>query len=272
VKKKVEDQLLMMAFGDLSAEEVAKVQAQASVDPEAARTLHAYSRMKEELKLLSDVPPDQLSTERLREAILARGLREPRPVSRPTWLWMPAVAAVAAFALVVVKGNLQHPAPMMTALVDKTDGKSLPGMDPIKIVTPAPTVSHSNVVNPPSITKESGSTVVAYLEPGQNRHVRRSRYDALASRGSEPVASTSGSIIGNASAEGLSSMDASAPSAASASLTSFDGNSKMDSDPNREAPADSKPGLVVIQSETDSQMGTHKATEVANSANVVVGG
>ena len=67
-------------------------------------------------------------------------------------------------------------------------------------------------------------------------------------------------------------MDASAPPSTSAALTAFDGNSKMSSEPAKEVPADSKPSLVVIQSETDSQTGTHKATEVASSANVVVGG
>ena len=86
MRKRFEEELAQLAFGDLSSDRAAELRARADADPDAAQTFDTYCRMKEELRSLAvDVPAEQLSTERLRDAILKRGLTE-KPMARtPGW-------------------------------------------------------------------------------------------------------------------------------------------------------------------------------------------
>ena len=100
-----EDRLVRYAFGDVSDHERAEVEALIARDPEARRTVDQYASMRDDLGRMREVPEDQMSRERLRDAILARGLRtDPLPVSRSRWqwLWMPVAACALAFAYVAI--------------------------------------------------------------------------------------------------------------------------------------------------------------------------
>jgi hypothetical protein len=64
------------------------------------REAQAYATLREDLHALRDIPECQMSTERLREAILARGMKPKRAI--PWWqpaFAMAACAAIAALAL-----------------------------------------------------------------------------------------------------------------------------------------------------------------------------
>lgn len=107
---KFEERLARLAFGDLSPEETQRLEQEALGNPDAARVLMEYSAMRDGLRNLgADVPADQLSKERLRDAILGQGLR-PAAVepTRPAWnwLWMPTVACAIAFGIVTVRNNM----------------------------------------------------------------------------------------------------------------------------------------------------------------------
>jgi hypothetical protein len=107
---KFEERLARLAFGDLTPEETQRLEREALGNPDAARVLMEYSAMRDGLRSLgADVPADQLSKERLRDAILGQGLRPVAPEpTRPVWnwLWMPTVACAIAFGIVTVRNNM----------------------------------------------------------------------------------------------------------------------------------------------------------------------
>lgn len=99
--KKFEDQLAKMAFGELDEAQSNRVRKQAASDADAAKALAAYEAIKSDLRRMRDIPPDQLSKERLQNAILTGGLK-PKPVRRAfPWAWASSVAVLGAFALAV---------------------------------------------------------------------------------------------------------------------------------------------------------------------------
>lgn len=104
----------MLAFGDLTESEAAQVRAMADRDPEASQVLRAYESMRSDLRSMSDsVPADQLSKERLQDAILKRGLKEQAQPRR--WLgWIMAPAAMTIlFAVVLALQMEKLPSPVV---------------------------------------------------------------------------------------------------------------------------------------------------------------
>jgi hypothetical protein len=107
---KFEEQLARLAFGDVSPEEAARIERQAENDPKAAKALAEFRQMRAGLRNLASVPDHQLSNERLRDAILARGLdnapTKPVPQSEGIgWLWMPVAAAALGFGLFMLRNH-----------------------------------------------------------------------------------------------------------------------------------------------------------------------
>lgn len=96
--KKFEDQVAKMAFGELSEAEASEVRAHAAANADAAQMLASYEALRSDLRRLKDVPPDQLSKERLQNAILTQGLK-PKPVRRSyPWAWTASGVFVVALA------------------------------------------------------------------------------------------------------------------------------------------------------------------------------
>lgn len=107
--RKFEDQIARLAFGELSEAEAAEVRSMAGRDADSAKALDGYETLRSDLRRLRDVPPDQLSKERLQNAILAQGLK-PKPVrSAFPWIWMPATALSALVLFVLLKGPSVQP-------------------------------------------------------------------------------------------------------------------------------------------------------------------
>lgn len=129
--KKFEDQIAKMAFGELSEAEAKEVRAHAESNADAAQALSSYEALRSDLRRMKDVPPDQLSKERLQNAILTQGLK-PKPVRRSfPWVWVPTTAMVAALAFVVfAKLPSETKAPVVMDYPNKV-------ADPIENVTDA---------------------------------------------------------------------------------------------------------------------------------------
>lgn len=98
MNKRIEDQLARLAFGELSEREEAELRRACECDPEARKALDQYQTIRHGLKLLP-VTPHQLSTERLNEAILRQGLRNPSEPSPWRWLSAPTWAAATVLAI-----------------------------------------------------------------------------------------------------------------------------------------------------------------------------
>jgi len=155
--KRKNDDLLRLAFGELSADAAQSVEAQAAADPEARRELEAYRDLHVGLQHLPPPPPDGLSTERLRAAILDRELKTHRPAFA-AFAWAPmALAAVAAVLF------LSHRAP---------------SGDPT-IVADANGLSYTSYIKPPAFTplKPVAAKKASVVTPSVERVASRSTDD-----------------------------------------------------------------------------------------------
>lgn len=113
---KFEEKLAQLAFGDVSPDEAASIEAKAKLSPEATRALAEFREMREGLRDLTEVPELQLSKERLRDAILARGLateaeKEPNRGFGGGWIWMPVAALALGFGLFTLRPRSTPSAP-----------------------------------------------------------------------------------------------------------------------------------------------------------------
>jgi hypothetical protein len=100
--KKFEDKIARMAFGELSEAEATEVRAHAAANADAAQALASYEAIRSDLRRMKDVPPDQLSKERLQNAILTQGLR-PKPVRRAfPFAWVTSAAATVLVGFVLL--------------------------------------------------------------------------------------------------------------------------------------------------------------------------
>jgi hypothetical protein len=276
MKRDMEDRLVRLAFGDVGPEEAAELERDARSDPDASARLAEYRRLKADLRSLHEVPDDQLSSERLRHAILNQGLRSERPArSRFGWLWMPAAAAAIAFALITIRlpGTTGDPLfvmgerPVASPEIpwDLGDGVALafPGgefdfgpsvQEPVAAAQPEENppvrrtvvVSNRRPASPPRTSSTSSSS--ARAEEQKNDLLAPDRApDRVAAN--PPSAGTGGGGIGSlATAESGDQKRAEALGASSGG-----------------------PTLVIIEPVRDQQTGAWKATEVENANNVVIG-
>jgi len=267
MNKKTEDQLVRLAFGDLTPEEAARLQNETARQPEAAQTLDTYRRMKEELRSLAEVPADQLSKERLREAILARGLSE-RPAPRQaSWLWMPAAAAVLAFAIVFARGhNGRTNAPVAVLGGDSHSGMVATNLPNFKPKLPSSVKTNTPVATDEDILDAFGDQP-GPTETHRSRHKVRnddtpwmdvSDYDIYSGNRGRASAPAGPSTVGPTP----SAVTPVEPSTVADMQThpAFDKSEKK-TDP-----------IILIQPETDNNTGARKATEVESASNVLVGG
>jgi len=248
MKGNLEDRLAQFAFGEISPSEATELEQILERDPEARRAYQTYKQMKVGLKSLSEVPEDQFSTERLRDAILTQGLK-PAPIKRPNpivWMWMPLAASVLGFMMVYERNTLfRHKvSPQIVMCANLSKSRSAVAFELVisvdHIVRVATTVGESKLKNPiPSMAvhrhhghrvKPEPDTNVIYADwEGMDDNVTPSSPDH-------------------------------GPSLASRSMQT-----------KSMAASESSP-IVFIESDRDAQTGAQKATEVGNASNVLVGG
>lgn len=87
------DKLVEAAFGDRDRADLGTLSA------EEIRELAQLEELRATLPRLNKIPEPQISTERLRDAILAQGLKPQPTRSSNSWMWTPAAAFAMAFAI-----------------------------------------------------------------------------------------------------------------------------------------------------------------------------
>lgn len=244
MNRKLEDQLVRLSFGDLTPEEAAKLHEQISSDPEARRTVDEWKSLKSDLRMLSDVPPHQLSNERLHHAILNQGL-QPRPSGSPLgWLWAPVTVGLLAFTLTVMRMKQNEPtipgAGSSGQIVLGPDIKPPKSISPI-IESPKPQVVTRNDQSDEQDLLESA----AESAPVVSSPSKRSRPHAKASAAGPRLAA-----IGSAIAKKIDEVQS--------------------QDELALVPAPST--LVLIANDSDNDTGAKKATEVDSPADVLISG
>lgn len=257
MNKRLEDKLAMLAFGDLTPEETRLLEQEVVGDAEATRILEDYKNMRGGLKAMADIPEHQLSTERLRHAILTQGLK-PKP-AKPQfgWLWMPAAAAALAFGIVVVRNMNNSPIPHFTGGTVANNSISNLGNDLPDIV--------KETDNAFAFATASGE-IISVQQPAMTTTVRTYRPRTHRSAKNE-VDGARVATLRDAIREEFE-RNASVPPAAIAKAFDKDvpGNAGR-----RDALVQESP-IVLIDSAKDESTGAQRAKELDSASNVLVGG
>ena len=247
MRRKNEEELIKLAFGDMEPTASERTKKMLAEDSEAAKLFAGYSEIREGLKQLK-TPEHQLSTERLREAILKQGLKKRDPFAGWKWTFAPLAVAAAAFLITLRMGG-QADAPVVSNF-DPTPTKVV--KSPIDF---SPTERVADVVPSPSVTQptfRSERVATALRSTGRSNATQLARN----------VQSTTRSLVAKRTPSlspadiSRSAIDGALP--AGAILPTIDLN-------------DEQP-IVLIGTESDESTGANRATEVSSPGNVVIGG
>ena len=267
MKRKNEENLIKLAFGDLEPGEAERAKKLLADDAEASRMLAGYSEIREGLKQLNaHTPSHQLSTERLREAILRDGLKKEKPAATG-WRWTFAPFAVAAAAMLItirfmgqsgvnlpiIKGGgipeIKNDAGLIRNPIERSFGT-----DPLE-------VRHSEMGNEQERPHTRASSSVS------NREIAPSI-----------PAMSPASVVSSSKTDKVLNLAAEKKEAAGGAVTAADysnlaiegalpaGAVALNLDSNGEQP------IVLIGSDSDESTGANRATEVSSTSNVVIGG
>ncbi len=286
--EKKEDQLFDYAFGELDAHEAQIFEASLLNDKESLAEVDFLRTMKDDLASFRDIPEMQFSKERLRAAILEQGLKPKRPMTQwLNWILAPTAAAcVIALGFVLMNG------------VSHKDTQFIPGpnsfalkSEPSKIGAPimsgdsSQPVIHSTPVATNS--KDSAHTLSRPVKSEVVHHARRhkaitSDNTSTANSGMVMVASNDISDSAKRPVAALAS-DSHESAKADAGVSAGARDAAFDNSANSDAmkvafgntfatttTSDSK--MIEIDNDSDSGVGAAVATEVNNTANVVIGG
>ncbi len=257
-----EERLARLAFGDITPEEARELEREATRNPEVARVLSEYRAMRDGLRGLSEtVPPDQMSKERLRDAILAQGLRpvaEPKNANPFGWLWMPVAAGALAFAMFSMRD------------LGRTSSTPTVVMDNATVATKVPDVSLPMPTNsvPETAPKASTPVMKATAAPAKPKPVEPKRsYVAKRQRPRRTI------FIDGRDA-GAYAMTK--PAQESTTIAKSEEPTKVVPETQPEVIVEStstQPGpIVLIDSQKDTETGANTAREVGTASNVLVGG
>ena len=247
MRRNDEDRLIELAFGEATPQEAEQLQMNAQSDPRLAETLRSYKEMREGLSALRDVPEMQLSCDRLRDAILAGGLKEPRFGGWTTWLAAPAIVAVA-FAVTLMVRRPAVPLPGGGVSVAQMDtGSTRVSLDPnLGTYQPVPFGEMDF-----KVTTKSKSTGIEQPKSTQTR-----------------VASNNAPRVKVADRTVVAKFDPSNPAKLS-------GSAEIPTSPvsvEKGAPEMQTAALIRIDPEKNGETGAMTATEVESASNVVIGG
>jgi len=255
--RKIEDKIAKLAFGELSEAEAANVRAQAAANTDSAKALDSYEALRNDLRRLKDVPPDQLSKERLQTAILKQGL-SPKPVRRSApWLWASpiALAAVLAAAFYVRPAQdtqpITEPAgvqqPDLTAMLNQDDmvlANSQVQFDGSESVSTDEAAPAPQVVKAPEAKPSHAALVDHLVRPSS----RRRHTSQVLSDGALAIM-----IPEQATPQARDQQAETQPDAS-----------------NAQAPKNPADTIVLIQGQADGDTGAKKAVEVHQTQDVIV--
>lgn len=255
MKRKNEETLIELAFGDLTPAEADRLRAEIARDADSQATLQAYEDLRASIGCLRDIPEMQMSRERLRHAILAGGLKESR---KWQWNWIGAPVAIAAiaFAVTIVVRRPALPLPGGAGLTAMSaDAPAGSSMDPNleRIDTPTAGMFGNERLNTVEFDPKPESNAKPTLVSSKPRS-RVARKDREV-REAPPVA-----------------LGASAPMAASATMAAGAGGAGPSEMTLTSAPVQESSEVIVLTTETDRDTGAQRATAMESSSNVVIGG
>ncbi len=261
MKGKFDDKLAQLAFGELSSEEARRFELEVQNDPEAQRTLMTYREMREGLKGMSEVPEDQFSKERLRDAILAQGLKPlpPRPVSNRGWLWMPALACALGFGIVFAQKTIfrQNVPPAIMLDSAKIPSVDAEGPDGPLVFKPVKPTATTLALPQPAVRRVANNDAADKLQRDRDPNEFDKAIMAHDLQNDEEYDPNLGDP---------SSVKSQAPPTRVAITTSTPVGAGSSAGSSSTGP------IVLIDEDKDAQTGACKATEVGSSSNVLVGG
>lgn len=259
MKHRYEDDLAMLAFGELPEAEAAPLRQIIEKDPEAASVYATYREMAGGLKLLP-VPEHQLSTERLRDAILNQDIKQRSRAPFWQWLWGPIAVGAAAYLFMSFVNSGNRP------LIPT------PGSDkPILVDTGAPDMADATPPKNLHVTMPEGNPVPSGPPRGA---AERAGTPSKSTHTGGPVAMNTKRSDGR---NGLANSDRSnakrEPVVLGAEAISSDIENAVAMNAVMTEPftPDTQP-LILIRSDKDAATGANRAMEVSTSNNVLVGG
>jgi len=248
MKRNQDDRLIQLAFDEAEVTDATESVA----DPR----LVEYRSIRQGLNLLKEVPEDQFSKERLRNAILTRGLSTSRPPQRTGFSLATMAAAACALAFgYVTFSRMNAPGPV---LVEDPAGASIVAFDPDLAMPMAE--------NEPETTKVAQSTEpeapVVIDRPVSSRPVRSVRRQERSTNPSPVRVATKSAPVRNSESDRSVVLNAAATD--NAAGMSVEEPITVASTSAPEAP------IVLIEPTPDAS-GT-RATERETFTNVLVGG
>ena len=264
---KNDDELLNLAFGELSDRDSQAFEAKLLGDASAQKELELLRTLRSDFTAIrDDIPEMQFSKERLREAILASG-KPARPATNwLNWVLGPAaMASVAALAFVMMKGTgsketvfvASNTKPALERVLPSVEIKPPAGLaeDRVAMNTqPGQSEVADTSQSLPTSVKQTVSK--KFKSSGKRSRTRTNTSILVASRdeAKPPISAVSNPTSGREVSTDDAAITAAVPSAALAQPTS-----------------DTTP-IILIDARTDSGVGAPTATEVRNPINVAIGG
>lgn len=256
MKRKHEEELIKLAFGDLDGDS-GRAKQLLEEDAEAAKLFAGYDEIRQGLKQLArPVPEHQLSTERLREAILRDGLKREKTSGGFNWRWALAPTAVMACAFLITLKATNDPNVLPEGISSITTSEFSAGGSK---VDSAPIDFVETPSNAAALAAKANSTAT---EPAPEREPRLNTTGlvASASEGSTRVRSASMPIARTAALSPAEisnlAIDGALPAGAVAMVDS----------------AAVETSIVIINADIDDATGAKRATEVTSASNVIIGG
>ncbi len=241
--RNIEDKIAMLAFGELSEAQATALRAQIEKNADSAHELRSYEALRSDLRRLKDVPPDQLSKERLQNAILTQGL-SPNPVRRAfPWLWAATpLAMAAALAFLFVVRISPEPQSATAELDSHPDMSAMLNQDDVEMAS--------------TLAGFDGQTVDSSIDQSVAMPPAKTQAAVVAV---EPVVAHRSSPRRHSSATALV---LSVPSTTPTPL--------LPNDATTGSPRKMPESLVLIQSQSDKNTGAKNAVEVHQTADVIV--
>jgi hypothetical protein len=265
MKRRDEDRIIDLAFGEIPGSEATRLEQQLSSNPAAAQTLSQFKRLKTDMALLNDIPDHQISTERIREAILRGGLKQ----KRNYWAWSLVPALAAAASLVVMFSRTS---------ASETASRVQPSQ-PESIVAFEQAPVRENVFHPETELTDLNHAVRSTYSYGSApngegalavKHSERRKRENFASQdvNSGMVALSNTDQTGDAV---VPTPDA-APANQPAEQVPGDLTAASNADDTSASPTSDSQKIIVVHDAQDGSTGAQQATEVDPTSHVVVGG
>ncbi len=241
MKRRQEEELIQMAFGEMPESTLGC--------PDAQAKLRSYCELRQGLQSLKDIPEMQMSTERLRDAILSGGLK-PSPEPKVSLSWIAASMAVCAVGFMAV--SRMGPQGASGPVVFKEGPATISAPVVMNWEPTSPKIDAQNWLGFTDAIANEGTEVQLARKSNPIRIARK----AIDGKKSAPVAPPA-AVIASKSAEPAPG-DVKAKSAADMNTTPITSAENND--------------IIVIDAQAQNDEGISRAREVRPTTNVVVGG